>query len=147
MNKEELRKIFGESGDDADPTLAEMFGPAYLDHPEDVHDTPIDLVEACKAVGIKMTGVGALERAIEMAAEISCIDNRAAYLRHLMAYCGKAGGEFMTLQQCWETMKHMGKCDDSLCLEVYAISEHEADMAPEAFWTRFGVKIRKLLSE
>jgi len=109
---QKLRDVFGRSGDFSSE-LANMFGHAYLDHPDDTQSDDLGL----RAAGLPVYHInGLLERALASAPEISCRANQQILSNHLRAVRSREHiGQRMDWDQNFANNRHMEFCHNRRC--------------------------------
>ena len=77
MDKEKIRQLLRKFGD-INNALGDMFGSAYLDHPDDSQkDLLPELKQLAERQGLQVANIGPLVgRAIESSPDISCDENQ-----------------------------------------------------------------------
>ena len=141
-DREKLRKAFGKSGD-VNPELAEMFGQAYLDHPEDTSGARImpELEKVSEKTGGQFHEVSKLlERALEVAPTISCEEHQETLLRHLKDYLGLEDSP-ISHEEGFATTKHASACPNQKCRKLNTISTWDSVLTPNQMREAHGEEI------
>ena len=116
MNKENLKNLFGEFGDVVDG-LANFYGSAYLDYPDDSKlGIPDEFPDKENWYYVN----GLVGRAIENAQETDCPTNQNLLIRHLLLYMRRGDG--LTNEELWSVTKHSRDCFDPICHELENIA-------------------------
>jgi len=117
MDKEKLRQRLGEFGDVSDK-LAQIFGDAYLDAPDDT------FTEDLKLKGFEVREAsGLIGRIIESVEKITCQRNQEILGAHLEFIESKgAKGRRMDMEEGWQTVIHSTSCSTSLCWDLHVES-------------------------
>jgi len=143
MDKERLRKLFGEAGD-VHNGLAEMYGSAYLDHPDDSKlGIPNDFPDKENWYHVN----NLVRRAIDNAKEIDCSTNQSLLIKHLLLYMWK--GEGMSSQEGWQVSKHLRSdtCTDPDCQNLDNIACMDKYLTPKEMKASYRGEIHRMRAE
>lgn len=116
MDKDKLRHVFGQAGD-VNEFLADLFGEAYLDHPDDTFRLPKESVPE----GFEITDISeVVRRKIENTERISCERNKEL-LTNQLEFLRTNGqrGRIMDMNESWQAAYHSGSCPDASCEELF----------------------------
>ena len=137
-----LREALGKPGD-VSPELADMFGGAYLDHPDDTGGSriPSELVEISTETGGQFYEISnLLQRAIEAAPAISCEEHQSILLRHLKDFM-RLEHSPITHEEGFATAKHVGSCTNQKCRKINTISTWNNVLTPKGMRDLYGEEI------
>lgn len=141
MDKERLRRLFGEFGD-ANEGLEKMFGSAYLDCRDDSNEgIPEDFRQFSESSGIQVCKIsGLIERVMETAPEITCAENQAIFLKYLKGSI--KGNPDSTFEDIWAATKHSGRCSNNRCVRINNIIILEKRLPSEQIKADYGEEIK-----
>lgn len=135
MDKENLRNLFGKSGD-VNADLEKMFGSEYLDQPDITKNgIPPELA------GLDIHNISQLlDRTVEKSPEIDCEASQSIILRFLSGYLTRE--DLISPKEWWSVIKHMDNCYDGPCHDLYDIACLDKYLTPEAMNQEYGEKIK-----
>ncbi len=142
--KENLRRMLGHVGDgQIHPQLKLMFGEAYLNGPDDaVEGVPPEVEQATEGLGRVFNVTGLVDRAIQRAPAISCLDSQRIMIRHLEGYMARTGT--MTWEQSWQIERHVLTCIDPRCRRLRDIAILDCFIPPADMRASYGQEIEAL---
>lgn len=106
----DLRDVFGQEGD-CNQHLADLFGSAYLDHPDDTDEKIPAELQGLSSYNIS----GVVDRMIESTEPITCQRNQTL-LRDYLIHGS------ITLEESFSTTIHSEACSDRICRALQRIT-------------------------
>lgn len=142
MSKEKFKKAL-EEAPDYKPFMENMFGPAYLDHPDDTEKLPSDLQQVSDTIDGQIFDIsGLVNRAIEQAPKITCLENQTLLLKFLDGYM-RDGNPETTFEDSWTMTKHMEKCYNKDCWQLENIARLDKYLLPNVMRDDYGEVVEK----
>lgn len=145
MDKEALRKLYGQEGDYS-PKMEKLFGSAYADFGDDSRSIPDQLKSLEDETGLLVHRVNSvIGRSLEMAPEVDCRGNQRLLACHLKAYFEK--GEGIAPEQFFSVSKHMMGCCEPECRDFYEMACLDMSYPPGILEKRFGKRVADWLED
>ena len=137
MEEEELRSLWGQVGDYS-PTLAAIFGEAYLNGSDEAsQNIPDGLLKTAEGGDLRVYEVGILVgRAIESARVINCRQNQLILTAFILAFI-KDWATGFPHSVIWENIKHMESCYNPDCCSLDSLARMDKHLTQEQMKARF----------
>lgn len=129
LERDEIKRLFAQEPS-FDKKLEEMFGEAYLDHPDLSGQVPDTMREATELIGEEVHNISELvARALETATPINCNVNQQLLRQAVEGYI--AGTKTISWEETWAVRAHMRNCGNQFCHKLDRIATLDNRVTPE----------------